>query len=55
MRQYRKLLWAMVVLRLLDGTSTLLKVFQRMEGNSTNTCIHVFSPGGGGYSLIWAI
>ena len=43
MRQYRKLLWVMVVLRLLDGTSTLLKVFQRVEGKSANTCIHIFS------------
>ena len=37
-----KVIWIMVVLRLLDGTSTLLKVFQRMEGNSTNTYIYVF-------------
>ena len=39
-RQCRKLLWVMVVLRLLERTS---RCFSVVEGNSTNTCIRSFS------------
>ena len=36
----RKLLWVMVVLRLLERTS---RCFSVVEGNNTNTCIRSFS------------
>ena len=39
-RQCRKLLWVMVILRLLDWTS---RCFSVVEGNSTNLCIRSFS------------